>query len=184
MKKITRAGKTFTTVVAGATVLAVFGTGTAVAGGLITSAKIKNNTIKSIDVRNNNLRGLDMLDGTLTGTDVANGSLTGLDVADASLTNQDIGVYFAQIFGPGIVSNSSGGVTVAKVGTGEYEVDFHRNVSQCAFTATVGTATTLVSDGIVTSVADVSGNANAVAVETTNTAGTATDKSFHLIVVC
>jgi hypothetical protein len=54
-----------TTVVGAAVVLAVATSGGAVAGGLVTSAKIKNNTIKSIDVRN----------GTLTGADIAPGTI-------------------------------------------------------------------------------------------------------------
>jgi uncharacterized protein YjbI with pentapeptide repeats len=150
MKKITRTTRTFTTVVAGATVLAVFGTGTAVAGGLITSAKIKNNTVKSIDVRDNNLKGVDVLDGSLTGADVQDGSLGGADVAndalsgahvaDGSLTNQDISVYYATVLDDGSVDRSSGGVTISKTGAGSYTVDFHRAVRDCAFTATIGNA--------------------------------------------
>jgi hypothetical protein len=128
MLKFGRAGSTFTTVVAGAAVLAVFGTGTAVAGGLITSARIKNNTVKSVDVRNNNL----------TGVDVADGSLSGADVADGSLSNQDVGVYFVTVWPDGSVVASSGGVTVARPGQGQYRVDFNVPVASCAFSATVG----------------------------------------------
>lgn len=53
------------TVVGAAVVLAVATTGGAVAGGLVTSAKIKNNTIKSIDVRNGSLTGADLAPGTI-----------------------------------------------------------------------------------------------------------------------
>jgi hypothetical protein len=54
-----------TTVAATAVVLAIASTGGAVAGGLVTSAKIKNNTIKSIDVRNGSLTGADLAPGTI-----------------------------------------------------------------------------------------------------------------------
>jgi len=138
MKKLDKSAKTFTTVVAGATVLAVFGTGTAVAGGLITSAKIKNNTVKSIDVRNNTLKSVDVRDGALTGVDVAGSSLNGSDIADGSLTNQDVGVMYATVLDDGTLDRSSGGVTISKVGAGSYTVDFNRPVRDCAFTATVG----------------------------------------------
>jgi hypothetical protein len=148
MKKFNRTTRTFTTVVAGATVLAVFGTGTAVAGGLITSAKIKNNTVKSIDVRDNNLKGVDVRDGSLTGVDILDSSLSGADVAasslngsdvvDGSLSNQDISVYYATVLADGTLDRSSGGVVVSRTGAGSYKVDFNRSVRDCAFTATVG----------------------------------------------
>jgi len=87
MLKLSRPGKTFGIVVAGAVVIAVASTGGAVASGLITSAKIKNNTIQSIDVRNNNLTGADVKDGSLGGADVADGSLSGADLAAGVLSN-------------------------------------------------------------------------------------------------
>jgi hypothetical protein len=138
MKKLSRTTRTFSTVVAAATVLAVFGTGTAVAGGLITSAKIKNNTVKSIDVRDNTLKSVDVRDGALTGADVADKSLKGADVADGSLTNQDVSVFSASVLADGTVDRSSGGVSVIKTGAGSYRVDFNRPVRDCGFTATVG----------------------------------------------
>lgn len=138
MKKLNRPTRTFATVVAGATVLAVFGTGTAVAGGLITSAKIKDNTVKSIDVRNNTLKSVDVRDGALTGADLQDKSVTGADVADGSLSNADVSVFYASVLDDGTVDRSSGGVTVVKAGAGTYRVDFNRSVRDCAFTATVG----------------------------------------------
>jgi hypothetical protein len=154
MKKFNRAGKTFGTVVAGAVVIALFGTGTAVAGGLITSAKIKNNTVKSIDVRDGNLKGVDVADGSLGGADLADGSLNGADVADGSLgaselapgtlSHQALGTLFATAQADGDLIASSGGVTVTKTGTGEYRADFNRPVAGCAFNATIGDPTSAV----------------------------------------
>jgi len=195
MKKFNRAGKSFTTVVAAAAVLTVFGTGTAVAGGLITSAKIKNNTVKSIDVRDNNLKGVDVLDGSLAGTDVADGSLGGADVADGSLgaselapgtlSHQALGTLFVTAQADGDVIASSGGVTVVKTGTGEYRADFNRPVAGCAFSATIGDPTSAV---------ETHGEADVIAQFLTNdqvhvytrTAGTATqaDLPFQLTAVC
>jgi hypothetical protein len=80
MNKLGRTSSTFVTVIVAAIVIAIVGASGAVAGGLITSKKIKNNTIKSIDVK----------DGTLTGTDVADGSLGGADLADGSVAKADI----------------------------------------------------------------------------------------------
>lgn len=205
MHKLNRTAKTFSTVVAGAVVIALFGTGTAVAGGLITSAKIKNNTVKSIDVRDNNLRGVDVADGSLAGADVADGSLGGADIADGSvngadvadgslngadiadgtLSHQDVGVFFVTAAANGSVNASSGGVTVAKTSTGEYRVDFNRPVASCAFNATVGDPT---SAAIVHGEADVTAQllfSDSVHVYT-RSAGSATlaDQPFQLTAVC
>lgn len=186
MKKLNRAGKTFASVVAGATVLAVFGTGTAVAGSMITSKNIKDNTIKSKDVRNNNLKGVDIRDGSLTGADVANNSLTGADLQDFSLTNQDLGVLFAQINSDGTVANSSGGVTASAIDTGNYEVDFGRDISDCAATATVGTANVGGARGVVSQLNERSNNPEALWVRTVDDADNTVDQAlpFQLIVVC
>lgn len=174
MKKLNRTAKTFTTVVAGATVLAVFGTGTAVAGGLITSAKIKNNTVKSIDVRNNNLKGVDVLDGSLTGADIANGSLS----------NQDVNVLFASINADGSVANSSGGVTVSKPATGRYGVRFNQNIKDCAFTATLAnTAGPFVPIGVI-GIGDELNHPEGAYVWTKDTSEADQDMGFHLVVVC
>lgn len=185
MKQFSRTTKTFTTVVAGATVLAVFGTGTAVAGGLITSKKIQNNTIKSIDVKDNNLKGKDVRDGTLTGADVADSSLTGADIADGSLSNRDVNVYFARVAADGTLADSSGGVTSSKPQTGEYVVDFGRRVDKCAVTATVGSTQSALE---VHGEADVTAqffNWEAVRVYTRNAGGAAaTDLPFMLTAVC
>ncbi|MGY2876027.1 hypothetical protein ACVW00_003217 [Marmoricola sp. URHA0025 HA25] len=195
MNKLNRAGKTFSTVIAGAVVIALFGTGTAVAGGLITSAKIKNNTVKSIDVRDGNLKGVDVADGSLSGADVADGSLndadvadgtlSGADIADGSLSHQDVGVFFVTVEADGTVNASSGGVSVSNTATGEYRVDFNRPVASCAFTATVGDPT---SAAVVHGEADVTAQfllTDNVHVYT-RTAGSATlaDQPFQLTAVC
>jgi hypothetical protein len=195
MKKFNRAGKSFTTVVAAAAVLTVFGTGTAVAGGLITSAKIKNNTVKSIDVRDNNLKGVDVNDGSLTGVDVADGSLNGADVADGSLngadiadgslTHQDTGVFFATVEADGTVVASSGNISVIPAAAGEYRVDLNRPVAGCAFSATVGDPSSAAPEH---GEADVTAQLlfpDNVRVYT-RTAGSATmaDQPFQLIAVC
>lgn len=195
MSRISRTGKTFTTVVAGAAVLGVLGTGTAVAGSLVTSAKIKNNTVKSIDVRDGSLKGLDVADGSLGGADVADGSLGGADVADGSVTAADlapgtvskqaIGVLFVTAQADGSVTASSGGVTVTKTGTGEYRADFNRPVASCAFSATVGDPTSAVETHGEADVTAQFLTTDQVHVYT-RTAGSATqaDLPFQLTAVC
>jgi hypothetical protein len=174
MKYSLKPRRSAVTVIAAATILAVFGGGAAVAGGLITSAKIKDNTILSRDVHNN----------ALAGVDVRDSSLTGADIADGSLSNGDISVYYATVAANAALVDQSGGVHVSKINTGTYAVDFGRNVTSCAFSATVGSPTSSADEGQI-NVADRSGNANAVFVRTETEDGTANqDHGFHLVVVC
>ncbi|MBW8751627.1 MAG: hypothetical protein JF565_09415 [Propionibacteriales bacterium] len=134
MRKLGRTGSTFGTVVAASVVIAVASTGGAVASGLITSAKIKNNTIKSIDVRDGNLTGVDVADGSLSGADVADGSITGGDVQDGSLTGADINgatdgmiKAAAKVSSGGVLENSftrlGGAITSSQNGTGDYTIN-------------------------------------------------------------
>lgn len=173
MKKFGRAGSTLATVLAAAIVLAIVSTTGAVAGSLITSKRIKNNTIKSIDVRN----------GTLKGIDVKDGSLTGADIADGSLSNQDINVLFATVNANGSLANSSGGVTSSNFALGQYDVNFGRDVSQCAFVASPADPGAGSASSRQINVADRS-NPQAVFVNTETSDGTNIDESFHLVVVC
>lgn len=185
MKKSYRPRSGVLTVVGAATALVLFGGGSAVAGSLITSARIKDNTIQSIDVHNGTLGGIDVRDGSLTGADVKAGSLTGSDVKDGSLTNQDVGVLFAQVNPDATLASSSGGVTTSQpFGAGTYQVTFSRDVSHCAFVGTVGEADAGSTEGIVATATDRSGVPNAVYLNTTDLAGTLANMPFQLVVVC
>ena len=118
MKKFGRAGSTFATIMIAAIVLALVGTTGAVAGGLITSKKIKDNTIKSRDVRNGNLTGIDIADGSLTGADVADGSVGTADLGAGSVKASKLGTIVereSQV----VVNNGTGGATTADCLPGE-----------------------------------------------------------------
>jgi hypothetical protein len=70
-----------------------------------------------------------------------------------------------------------------KVAAGQYVIIFDRDVKACAFLGTLGgTAAESVTGQI--SVTKRSINANGVFVRTYDSAGTASDKSFHLVVFC
>lgn len=83
-------------------------------------------------------------------------------------------------------SNPSSGVTVDHVATGQYEVTFAKDVSGCAYEATIGdTANAVPTQGEISVSGDVdSDSPNDVYVQTFNTSGTATDSPFHLYVSC
>ena len=68
-------------------------------------------------------------------------------------------------------------------GTGLYEVDFGKDVTSCAYTATLGdTGTSTPPIGMVGVATD--GDTDGVTVQTTNNLGALTDEPFHLYVSC
>jgi hypothetical protein len=70
------------------------------------------------------------------------------------------------------------------LGTGIYQVDFHANVTKCAYVVTLGTT----SDGTAApgymTVASRAGDVKGVWVQTFDTTGTALNQSFHIVVAC
>lgn len=154
-----------------------------VADGSLTGTDVADNSIESADVAP--LDGdLDIIDNTITTFDIATDAIDSDEVVDFGLTNQDVGVLFAQIAADGTVDGSSGGVTVTVLGTGVKEVDFGRNISSCAFTATQGEAGVGGAGGAILGVTDRAGNAEAVFVTTRDAANATTNTAFQLVVVC
>ena len=121
----------------------------------------------------------------VTAPDVAANAVNGSDVVNFSLSNQDIGVLFAEVNSNGTLANSSGGgVTTTSFGSGNYDVDFARNIAACTAVATLGFSTgSLLPPGEV-SLTDTPGNAESVSVVTWDSDGTSANKPFRLVVVC
>ena len=120
-------------------------------------------------------------------TEIQNNSIDAGEIVDFGLTNQDVGVLFAEVSATGVLDNHSGGVTVTRIGaagTGQYEVDFGRNIALCTSVATIGLAGAGAPVAGEVYVADRSGNAEAVFVDTNTSAGAAADRAFRLVVVC
>ena len=159
------------------------------ADGSVTSAKVLDDTevgggLGSTDLATNSVAQSEIATDGVGATEIQDNSIDAGEIVDFGLTNQDIGVLFAQVSATGVLDNSSGGVTVTKLtSAGNYEVDFGRNISSCAFNATIGPSGGGSSNGEVT-VADRSGNTEAVFVDTNDTTGAAADRPFHLLVVC
>jgi hypothetical protein len=88
---------------------------------------------------------------------------------------------------PTVARSNPSGVTVTLVSTGVYDVTFTKDVSACAYTATIGSATNAVPT---TGEIFVSGDTDATKVDDVfvytfdNTGATPTDNSFHLYVSC
>lgn len=149
----------------------------------VTGDKVADNSIGSADVAP--LHGdIDIIDNSITTFDLADNSVDSDEVLDFGLSNEDIGVLFAQVNADGTLANASAiTVTSTRLGTGQFQVDFGRNISACAFVATIGPYNAGAAAGEI-DVADRSGNVEAVFVRTHNSAGTLTDEPFQLAVVC
>ncbi len=82
--------------------------------------------------------------------------------------------------------SGSSSVTATKLGTGVYEITFAKDVSACAYVATIGDVGHVApSPGQITVSGDVDGNnPNDVQVQTFDKTGTAADSAFHLYVSC
>jgi len=188
-------------------------TGADIKNGSVAGIDLKNGNVASIDIKDGSLTGTDIADASLTGADVADNTIESADVAplhgdldiqdnsittfdlaensvdedevlDFGLTNEDIGVLFALVNADGTPAASSGGVTSQRLGTGQYEVDFGRNVSACAPLATQGTAGTGGPAGGIMGVADRAGNPEGIFVSVRDENAAYVDRSIVLIVVC
>jgi hypothetical protein len=166
--------KGLTVIVAVVAALLVFGLGSAVATTLITSAMIKNYTIKNVDIANR------AVDSRV----VANGSIASADLSVGA--KGSLGQLWAVVNADGTLARSRGGTSAASLGVdGQYEVVFNRDVSACAYAATLGDATASTgAEGVVT-VAPRDGDVNAVFVQTFDVlTSVEADLPFHLAVFC
>jgi hypothetical protein len=167
--------KGFAVILAVVAALLVAGLGSAVATTLITSAMIKDHTIKNVDIADN----------AVNGRVVANGSLAAGDLSAAA--KRSLGQAWAVVKQDGSLARGTAGTTSASLGVdGQYEVDFGRDVSACAYDATVGGHDSSTS-GFVgeISVAPRDGDASAVFVQTFDVStGVEANLPFHLVAFC
>lgn len=148
--------------------LLIAGLGSAVATTLVTSATIKDHTIKNVDI--------------------ASGAVDSRVVKDKSIASVDLAPKarpaWAHVNANGTMALSSGGVTSASLGVdGQYSVNFGRDVSQCAYVATIDFGDS-ANQGEV-SVAPSDSSTNAVFVQTfLFSPAMDADMPFYLAVFC
>lgn len=92
-------------------------------------------------------------------------------------------ILFAVINGDGTLARGNA-TSSQRLGTGAYEVIFDRDVTPCAYTATIGTPNVGNPGQGEIGVSPRSANPQAVFVATRESGGVFSDRSFHLIVVC
>ncbi len=95
------------------------------------------------------------------------------------------GDRFAVINSDGTFARGKGVNSSTNLTTGQYEVIFNRNVSRCAFIATVGSSASSGTEptGEITTVRRV-GTANGVFLSTHDSSGAFANRGFHLMVAC
>lgn len=148
--------------------LLVAGLGSAVATTLVTSAGIKDKTIQNVDL--------------------ASGAVDSRVVKDKSIASVDLApkarAAWAHVNADGTLARSSGGVTSASLGVdGQYSVNFGRDVSKCAYVATIDFGDS-ANEGEV-SVAPSDSSINAVFVQTfLFSPAMDADLPFYLAVFC
>ena len=149
--------------------LLVVGLSSAVATTLVTSAGIRDHTIKNVDI--------------------ASGAVDSRVVKDKSIVSGDLApkarAAWAHINADGTLARSSGGVTSASLGVdGQYSVNFARDVSNCAYVATIDYSTGGYEGEV--SVAPGEDSLKAVFVQTFlfGSPGMDADMPFYLAVFC
>jgi hypothetical protein len=160
--------------------------------GAVTSAKVLDDNqagggLSAADLATNSVAQAEIATDGVAATEIQNDSIDAGEIVDFGLTNQDIGVLFAEVSATAVLDNHSGGVTVTRVGAvgaGQYEVDFGRNIALCTAVATIGLSGAGAPVAGQVYLADRSGNAEAVFVDTNDSAGAAADRAFRLVVVC
>ena len=150
--------------------------GGAIAAGQITGGQIKDKTITQQDVDSNTLKSRNLKDN----------SVKGKDIKDGSLTNQDVDVYYAVLTDEGVVVRNSGGITGSRIPgdpLGRYQIDFNVDISACAYVASTGSVVQGTLEGQA-GVGLLINTNDTVRVNTTNSNGIATNRAFHLAVIC
>jgi hypothetical protein len=153
----------------------------------VNSAKVLDDSLGAGDLATNSVAQAEIATDGVAATEIQNDSIDAGEIVDFGLTNQDIGVLFAEVSATAVLDNHSGGVTVTRVGAvgaGQYEVDFGRNIALCTAVATIGLSGAGAPVAGQVYLADRSGNAEAVFVDTNDSAGAAADRAFRLVVVC
>ena len=165
----------------------VCASGGAIAAVTVTGANVKDYSLTQRDIASKTIKNRNMKEGSIKSKTIADGSLTGADIADGSLEAADTGMYFAVLTDEGVLVRSSGGVVASRITGGDpgrYQIDFNKDITQCAWTATVGavtagTAQGQAGTGLLTATVDT------VRVNTvTSNTGDPVNRPIHVVVAC
>lgn len=114
-----------------------------------------------------------------------NGDQSGTTHVIIDITGYFVKPLFAEVHGSGALSDGSRAISATKIDTGKYGVRFDRDVSGCAYTATIGGATFAVAGVIDTGLSSTSNDTVEVFTQDNDGSPPAyVDKPFHLTITC
>jgi hypothetical protein len=149
--------------------------------------QIKTGAVRSSEVKDRSLRAKDFAVGQLPKGDRGDAGPAGPQGprGDTGAPGANATSLFAVVASNGTLSASSGvvGTVTHTASTGLYAVTFNRDVSQCAFLATVGARNGAVATDPQISANNQTGSPQQVVVAT-YIGSTATDRSFNVAVLC
>jgi hypothetical protein len=176
-----------------ALLLVLGGTGVAAVSQLVPrnsvgTAQLRNDAVNSKKVKDGSLRSADFRAGQIPagpqGPQGATGPAGAAGPTGPTGPAGSVTKLTAVVNSSGSIARSQGTTSAGRTATGQYEVIFNQNVTQCTYNATLGNPASGVPPAGSIVVASRSGQVNGVFVGTYNATGTATDRSFHLVVVC
>jgi hypothetical protein len=104
--------------------------------------------------------------------------------ADDIVAKARASTLWAVVDSTGAITRKSGATSSSHLAAGEYEVVFGRDVTACAYAATLGSGDATEAPAGEIGASERAGNANAVSVVTRDSAGAKADRPFHLTVNC
>lgn len=167
-----------------------------VAPAAVATGKLADGAVKTAKLGDGAVAAAKLKGGAVTGAKLAGNAVDSDKVADGTLTANDLAageVYLSAVVrSNGSLVRGRGVLSATRITTGNYHVDFDRNVSQCAFLAGVS-----LPDGYVSISNEVptvlkAGASNSVVGRVLVTASgqsstgsvVSRDKDFHLLVLC
>ena len=157
-----------------------------IADGAVTSSEILDGTIAQADLGFDSVGSSQIQTDAVQATEIADNSIDSGEVVDFGLSNEDVGVLYAQINADGTLFNSSNSGTTSSLslGTGTYEIDFGRNITNCAFVGTQGEGGIGGAGGAIVGLTDRAGNVEGIFATTRDAAGALVNTSLQVVVVC
>jgi len=174
---------TYANVVSTAALFLALGLGTSYAAehlgrNTVGSAQIRTGAVRSAEVHDRSLRTADL---ALSARNALRGKVG--PAGPQGPAGTPAVSYFAVVGSAGqLVRGNAKGGGHTSVGSGTYNVTFGRDISACAYVATIGTADATPPPAGHASVA--SDGQGGVVVQTTDAAGNPQDLGFHVVVAC
>lgn len=147
---------------------------------VITGASIKNGSVTGKDIRSRSLPGTDIAKNRIGGNAIKEstlGTVPSAGIADGMSR-------YAVVTGAGVMARGRGVSSVARIGTGRYQVIFDRDVRGCAYFATIGDVGGAGPGTGFIATRQLPSNVNGIVVLTDGPNGNPNDRPFHLIVPC